>query len=157
MIAIQNWRSVHPTIAHKSGLDWRLLSMAAKTEGDIPAMVAPMFRCLRTITYVSLAKLQPGLSYETHSHADHEEIYYIIGGTGRIKIDREVARFRDGDAIYIPRAALHSITNDGEDMVEFLAFGGFTGPADALREQSTGVRRPRRRRSRESSGAFRSP
>ena len=127
MIAIQNWRQVHPTIAHKSGLDWRSLSMAAKTEGDIPATVAPRFRCLETITYVSLAKLQPGLSYEPHSHADHEEIYYIIGGKGKIKIGGEVARFRDGDAIYIPRGTLHSITNDGEEMVEFLAFGGFIG------------------------------
>ena len=81
---------------------------------------------------MSLAKLQPGLSYETHSHSDHEEIYYIIGGTGKIRIDDAVARFRDGDAIYIPRRALHTITNDGEEMVEFLAFGGYigeTGPA----------------------------
>lgn len=101
--------------------------MATKTEGDIAAMVAPRFRCLRTITYVSRAKLQPGLSYETHSHADHEEVYYIIGGRGRIKIDDEVARFRDGDAIYIPRRASHTITNDGEEMVEFLAFGGYIG------------------------------
>ena len=142
MIAIQNWRSVHPTIAHKSGLDWRILSMEAKTEGDIPAMVAPEFRCLKTITYVSLAKLQPGLSYETHSHADHEEIYYIIGGRGRIKIDGEVARFRDGDAIYIPRGALHSITNDGKEMVEFLAFGGYIGTRSSPRREKARHRRP---------------
>lgn len=130
MIVVQNWRKVYPTIAHKSGLDWRLLSMDAKTEGDIPAMTGPQFRCLKAITYVSLAKLQPGLAYETHSHADHEEIYYIIGGKGKIRIDEEVARFRDGDVIYIPRGAKHSIANDGEEMVEFLAFGGFTGAGD---------------------------
>ena len=143
MIAIQNWRSVHPTIAHKSGLDWRILSMAAKTEGDIPAMVAPRFRCLKTITYVSLAKLQPGLSYEKHSHADHEEIYYIIGGKGKIELDGEVARFRDGDAIYIPRRASHSITNDGDEMVEFLAFGGYMGEAGSPGSEQAGRRRGR--------------
>lgn len=139
-IAIQNWRSVYPTIAHKSGLDWRLLSMAAKTQGDIPAMVAPEFRCMQTVTYVSLAKLQPGLSYETHSHSDHEEIYYIIGGTGKIKIDDEVAQFRDGDAIYIPRGAMHTITNDGEEMVEFLAFGGYMGADGGRREETANLR-----------------
>ena len=146
MIAVQNWRSVHPTIAHKSGLDWRLLSMEAKTEGDIPATVAPKFRCLKTVTYVSLAKLQPGLSYEAHSHSDHEEIYYIIGGKGKIEIDGETARFRDGDAIYIPRKALHSITNDGEEMVEFLAFGGLIGGTGPLRKGNAGrrVERPRK-------------
>ncbi|HEY7778158.1 MAG TPA: cupin domain-containing protein [Nitrososphaeraceae archaeon] len=100
-----------------------------KTDGDIEAEVEPLFQCLKAITYVSLAKLQPSLSYESHSHNDHEEIYYIISGRGNIKIGNEVSKFRDGDIIYIPEKMLHSITNDGDEMVEFLAFGGVTeGP-----------------------------
>lgn len=101
--------------------------MKAKTHGDIDAEVDPKFQCLKSITYVSLAKLQPTLSYEKHNHQDHEEIYYIINGNGRIKIGDEVAKFRDGDIIYIPEKTSHSITNDGNEMVEFLAFGGYTG------------------------------
>ena len=124
---VRNWRSAYPTIAHKSGLDWRLLSMPSKTHGDIEAEVDPKFQCLRSITYVSLAKLQPSLSYEPHDHQDHEEVYYIISGTGHIQVGNETASFRDGDVIYIPSNATHSITNDGTEMVEFLAFGGLTG------------------------------
>jgi mannose-6-phosphate isomerase-like protein (cupin superfamily) len=127
---IRNWRNVYPTIAHKSGLDWRLLAMSTKTHGDIEAEVDPKFQCLKSITYVSLAKLQPTLSYQRHNHEDHEEVYYIIHGTGQIKIGSETARFKDGDVIYIPEKSVHSITNDGSDMVEFLAFGGFTGKRD---------------------------
>jgi len=127
MVIVRNWRNVHPAIAHKSGLDWRLLGMAAKTSGDIEVEVDPKFQCLKTITYVSLAKLQPTLSYEPHDHQDHEEVYYIISGSGQIKVGSESARFRDGDVIYIPEKMVHSITNDGSDMVEFLAFGGLTG------------------------------
>ena len=125
-LIVRNWRDVYPTIAHKSGLDWRLLSMDTKTHGDIDAEVDPKFQCLKSITYVSLAKLQPSLSYERHEHQDHEEIYYIINGSGRIAIGDEIAEFRDGDIIYIPEKTSHSITNDGDEMVEFLAFGGFT-------------------------------
>jgi mannose-6-phosphate isomerase-like protein (cupin superfamily) len=127
---IRNWRNVYPTIAHKSGLDWRLLAMTAKTHGDIEAEVDPKFQCLKSITYVSLAKLQPTLSYERHNHEDHEEVYYIIHGTGQIRIGSETAKFKDGDVIYIPEKSVHSITNDGNEMVEFLAFGGFTGRRD---------------------------
>jgi oxalate decarboxylase/phosphoglucose isomerase-like protein (cupin superfamily) len=36
-----------------------------------------------------------------------------------------VTKFRDGDVIYIPEKTAHSITNDGEETIEFLAFGGF--------------------------------
>jgi mannose-6-phosphate isomerase-like protein (cupin superfamily) len=127
LVIVRNWRNVHPVIAHKSGLDWRLLSMAgSKTSGDIEAEVEPEFRCLKTITYISLAKLQPTLSYERHTHDDHEEVYYIIAGRGNIKIGNETTKFRDGDIIYIPEKSAHSITNDCEEMVEFLAFGGHT-------------------------------
>ena len=126
MVVVRNWRNVHPTIAHKSGLDWRLLSTASKTHGDIEAEVEPRFQCLKTITYVSLARLQPSLSYEPHDHQDHEEVYYIISGSGYIKINGETTRFRDGDIIYIPEKVVHSIANDGNEMVEFLAFGGLT-------------------------------
>jgi len=126
MIIKQNWRDVHPTIAHKSGIDWRLLSMAgSKTDGDIDADVDSKFQCLKSITYVSLAKLQPHLSYESHKHEDHEEIYYIIKGKGRIRIGAEESNFREGDVIFIPEKKLHTIINDHDDeMVEFLAFGG---------------------------------
>ena len=126
-LIVRNWREVYPTIAHKSGLDWRLLSMDTKTYGDIDAEVDPKFQCLKSITYVSLAKLQPSLSYEPHEHQDHEEIYYIINGSGHIKIGDQIDKFRDGDVIYIPEKTSHSITNDSNEMVEFLAFGGFTG------------------------------
>ncbi len=126
-VVSRNWRDVYPTIAHKSGLDWRLLAMEYKTHGDIDAEVDLQFQCLKSITYVSLAKLQPTLSYEPHDHQDHEEVYYIINGTGRIKVGSETVRFRDGDVIYIPEKTMHSIGNDGNEMVEFLAFGGFTG------------------------------
>jgi oxalate decarboxylase/phosphoglucose isomerase-like protein (cupin superfamily) len=37
-----------------------------------------------------------------------------------------VRRLRDGDLIYIPENSLHEISNDGEEIIEFLAFGGLT-------------------------------
>jgi mannose-6-phosphate isomerase-like protein (cupin superfamily) len=126
MIIIRNWRDVQPTIAHQSGIDWRLLSKTTKTAGDIEVDVEPKYQVLKSITYISLAKLQPRLSYEPHKHEDHEEIYFIINGTGKVKIGNEEAHFRDGDVIYIPEKTTHSIVNDGEEMVNFLAFGGLT-------------------------------
>jgi mannose-6-phosphate isomerase-like protein (cupin superfamily) len=127
MIVKRNWRDAHPTIAHESGLDWRLLSSTMKTSGDIEEPeLDPQYRCLKVITYVSFAKLQPRLSYQPHLHDDHEEVYYIINGTGMIKMGNEEVRFRDGDIIYIPENTVHSIINDGEEMVDFLAFGGLT-------------------------------
>lgn len=111
-----------------------MLSKATKTAGDIEVDVEPKYQVLKSITYVSLAKLQPRLSYEPHEHEDHEEIYFIINGTGKVKIGNEEARFRDGDVIYIPEKTTHSIVNDGEEMVNFLAFGGLTSSNEGNNE-----------------------
>jgi hypothetical protein len=35
MIIKRNWLDVHPIIAHQIGVDWRLLSSAIKTSGDM--------------------------------------------------------------------------------------------------------------------------
>lgn len=45
----RNWREVFPTIAHKTGIDWRLLSMAStkKTHGDIDVEIDQRFKCLK--------------------------------------------------------------------------------------------------------------
>jgi mannose-6-phosphate isomerase-like protein (cupin superfamily) len=51
-----------------------------------------------------------------------------------VKIGNEEARFRDGDVIYIPEKATHSIVNDGEEMVKFLVFGGLTSSNDGNNE-----------------------
>jgi oxalate decarboxylase/phosphoglucose isomerase-like protein (cupin superfamily) len=127
---IRNWRDVHPVIAHQAGIDWRLLSLegSEKTDGDIDVDQDPKFACLKSITYVSLAWLQPGLSYEPHTHSDHEEIYYIVKGQGKIRVDDETSAFKQGDIIYVPPFAAHEIKNDCDEMVEFLAFGGVVKP-----------------------------
>jgi mannose-6-phosphate isomerase-like protein (cupin superfamily) len=128
MIIKRNWRDVHPTIAYQIGIDRRLLSSVDKAREDIQgSALDPEYRCLKTITYVSFAELQPHLSHEPFVHNNHEEIFYILNGTGKIKIGNEEARLRDGDIIYIPENTTHSIINDGEEMLKFLAFGGYTG------------------------------
>jgi mannose-6-phosphate isomerase-like protein (cupin superfamily) len=128
MVIKRNWCDVHPTIAYQIGIDWRLLSSIDKAREDMQgSALDPQYRCLKAITYVSFAELQPRLSHEPLVHNNHEEIFYIINGTGKIKIGNEEARLRDGDIIYIPENTTHSIVNDGEEMLKFLAFGGYTG------------------------------
>jgi len=112
---VKNWRGNAPTIVHRSGIDWRLLSEIGEKGVD------PESACLRGMKFVSLAWLQPGLSYKPHSHPNQEEIWYIISGKGTMRIDEEKRKIRDGDIIYIPVNGVHQIINDGDEMIKFLA------------------------------------
>jgi mannose-6-phosphate isomerase-like protein (cupin superfamily) len=118
-----NWRSKIPTIVHNAGVDWSLLRGQSLKNPKDP------FSCMQGMMYVARACLQPSLSYHAHAHDDHEEVYYIISGSGEIEIDEEIQPIRDGDIIYIGVNQVHSIRNTGSETIEFLAFAAQTQAA----------------------------
>jgi mannose-6-phosphate isomerase-like protein (cupin superfamily) len=66
------------------------------------------------------ARLAPGLSTTPHYHPLTEEIYYVLSGTGLMRIDDETRSVAAGDAIAILPGMTHQITNTGMDELRFL-------------------------------------
>jgi quercetin dioxygenase-like cupin family protein len=65
------------------------------------------------------ATLDPGQATERHYHADAEEIYYVVEGSGEMELDGERRTLTVGDAALIPPGARHQITA-GTDGCRFL-------------------------------------
>lgn len=66
------------------------------------------------------ATLYPGRHTEAHRHPRAEEIYYVLQGHGRMRVEavtRDIAR---GDAILLRPGALHQTWNTGEEPLVFL-------------------------------------
>jgi mannose-6-phosphate isomerase-like protein (cupin superfamily) len=61
------------------------------------------------------ARLNVGSSTQEHYHKQTEEIYYIVHGTGRIRIGAETAEVGPGDAIAIPPGKRHKLWNTGPE------------------------------------------
>lgn len=83
-------------------------------------------RTTAPITQCSLAEetLPPGKSVTPHHHEVLEEIYYILSGSGVMTIGDESRAVSAGDAIYIPKNNVHTLTNTGaEDMKILLVCG----------------------------------
>ena len=57
-----------------------------------------------------------------HRHASAEEIYVILGGSGRLKLDDEIVDVRALDAIRVAPQVARAFEAGG-DGLEFLAFG----------------------------------
>jgi len=68
------------------------------------------------IRFQSLAEatLLPGASTEPHFHPETEEIYYILRGSGEMRLESHQSVVVPGDAIAIPPGARHQITNTSE-------------------------------------------
>ena len=69
-----------------------------------------------------------------HRHARQEEVYVIVGGAGRIKIEDEVHDLRQWDAIRLPPETARAF-EAGPDGLELLAIGfGEGGDAETLKD-----------------------
>jgi mannose-6-phosphate isomerase-like protein (cupin superfamily) len=75
---------------------------------------------------------QFGLSYQRlapearmpfgHRHAEEEEVYVVLGGSGRVKLDDEVVEVRKWDAVRVSPATMRAF-EAGPEGLELLAFG----------------------------------
>ena len=66
------------------------------------------------------ARIPPGGSTQEHYHPRTEEIYYILTGSGRMRIESEIREVGPGDAIAIPPGQKHKIWNIGKEILVFL-------------------------------------
>ena len=72
---------------------------------------------------LSYQKLGPGFRVPFgHSHAEQEEIYVVLSGSGRAKLDDEFVDLEPLDALRIAPATVRAI-EAGPDGIELIAFG----------------------------------
>lgn len=61
-----------------------------------------------------------------HRHANQEEVYLVLRGGGRIKVEDEIVELKEWDAIRIPPGVARQLES-GADGMELLAIGAPEG------------------------------
>jgi mannose-6-phosphate isomerase-like protein (cupin superfamily) len=81
---------------------------------------------------LSYIRIAPGFRIPfAHKHKQQEEVYVLVNGSARIKIEDEVRDMRQWDAVRVHRDTVRGF-EAGDDGAEFLAIGApNTGPGDA--------------------------
>jgi mannose-6-phosphate isomerase-like protein (cupin superfamily) len=92
----------------------------------------------------SLGLEKSGLSYQRlapnfrfpfgHKHREQEEIYVVVGGSMRVKLEDEIVELRAWDALRVPGSTMRGF-EAGPEGVELIAFGA---PNNAPRGSSAG-------------------
>jgi mannose-6-phosphate isomerase-like protein (cupin superfamily) len=76
---------------------------------------------------VSLQRIAPNERQRFgHRHADQEETYVVVSGSGRVKLEDEVVDLRQWDALRV-RAGTMRCFEGGPDGLEYVAFGAGRG------------------------------
>jgi mannose-6-phosphate isomerase-like protein (cupin superfamily) len=81
---------------------------------------------------VSYQRLAPNFRVPFgHKHKQQEEIYVVVSGSARMKLEDDVVDLAQWDAIRVPKDTMRNI-EAGADGAEILAIGApNTGPGDA--------------------------
>jgi mannose-6-phosphate isomerase-like protein (cupin superfamily) len=80
---------------------------------------------------LSLMKLAPNFRIPFgHKHGAQEEIYVVVRGSARIKVEDEIVELGEWDAIRFDKDTMRNV-EAGPAGVEYLAFGAGDDPTDA--------------------------
>ena len=79
---------------------------------------------------LSLLKLAPNFRMPFgHKHVAQEEVYVVVRGSGRIKVDDEIVEVAEWDAIRFDEDTMRNV-EAGPHGIEYLAFGAGEDPRD---------------------------
>jgi mannose-6-phosphate isomerase-like protein (cupin superfamily) len=65
-----------------------------------------------------------------HKHEGQEEVYVVVRGSARVKIDDEIVELAEWDAIRFDKDTMRNV-EAGPEGIEYLAFGAGKDPTDA--------------------------
>jgi mannose-6-phosphate isomerase-like protein (cupin superfamily) len=66
------------------------------------------------------ATVPPGGATTEHYHPRSEEIYYFVGGAGRMRLGEETFDVRAGNCVVIPPGTRHKLFNDSTEPLVLL-------------------------------------
>ena len=80
-------------------------------------------------------RVKPGKRLSLQYHYKRAEHWTIIKGTGLVRLNNEEKLLSVNDSIFIPKEALHRVTNNTDEYVEFIEIqiGEYLGEDDIVR------------------------
>jgi mannose-6-phosphate isomerase-like protein (cupin superfamily) len=98
-------------------------SAASRTDGQVEAHFARKHLDSKELG-VSYFRYSPGYrSGMGHRHREQEEVYVVVGGSGRVKLDDEILELGRWDAVRVSPEVVRAF-EAGPDGLELVAIGG---------------------------------
>ncbi len=88
------------------------------------------------VANVHLVQVERG---EGHFHADYDEVYYVLDGSGTLTVGEETHPLRPGSVAVIPAGCVHALDSATGAPLKFVIFGT---PACAIESNNARPQRP---------------
>jgi mannose-6-phosphate isomerase-like protein (cupin superfamily) len=81
---------------------------------------------------VNWIEVPAGASEELRSHEEAEQVYVVVGGTGKMSATGDTQDLGQGDLVLIPPATDHSVNNDNSETLILVSVQSPAVSADEL-------------------------
>ena len=82
---------------------------------------------------LGIQKVLPGRTIPfKHKHAEQEEVFIVVGGSGCIRLDDEVVELKTWDAIRVPPEVIRTLEGGADGMEVIIIGSPYTGKNDAI-------------------------
>jgi quercetin dioxygenase-like cupin family protein len=79
-----------------------------------------------------LWRLEPGQASTKHRHRDQHELYVVLEGTGRVRVDDELLTLEPLSALLVEPSSVRQVFNDTDSTALWLVVGAPTEGANTL-------------------------
>lgn len=115
----RNWREVPPVLGHQDAVVWNVLRSAGMKERFAEGA------CLRGARGIGWLRLQGrGSVSNYHAHENVEQIFCILEGSGKMRLDDVEYPIEEGDFVHVPPRVRHQVMNEGKEWLEYLIVSG---------------------------------
>ena len=73
------------------------------------------------LLFAGLNSFEPGQQHTLHAHAGQDKLYFILEGSGEVRVGEETEVLTAGDAALAPSGVVHSIRNPGPGRLVVMA------------------------------------
>ena len=73
------------------------------------------------------SRLAAGNSFQLHYHEDMQEIFVLLRGHVTMQVGDETVVMNAGDTVIVEPTEIHQMTNDSDELAEYLVFGIASG------------------------------
>jgi len=100
----------------------------AKVDPEVGISISPIIEKEEVSFHIAIIKDK----IKEHFHKERDEIYFIIKGEGKLKIDEEEEKVKTGDVILIQKGSKHALKNTGTEplILAFISVPSFAPDID---------------------------
>ncbi|MEJ2291919.1 MAG: cupin domain-containing protein [Deinococcales bacterium] len=130
-------QTAEPTQPDGRGDTVRRVVAAQQTAASLTELWSPRVIAELDDHYVKVAKVQGSLAW--HSHAEEDELFYVLAGALRIEMEDGDVELREGDVYVVPRGVRHNPVADRECLLMLVERASTLHTGDVITERTRSI------------------